>query len=193
PQRRAAPPETTPTAIHRCSPRKQAAVLDGTGRSWSASPLGGPRLRRALDGLADPRIGAAAADVPRQCLVDIGVPGRRYLREQRGRRHDLTGLTVAALHDLHIEPRLLDLLADRGGADCLDGGDRMAYGGADRHYAGSPGNAIQMHRAGAAERDAAAELGAVHPEHVAQDPEQGHVRWDVDLVRLAVDSQRPPG
>src|SRR5262249_55280433 len=45
-----------------------------------------------------------------------------------------------------------------------------------------------MHGAGATERDAAPELGAVHAEHVAQCPEERHVRRDVELVQLSIDS-----
>src|SRR3989441_9574939 len=48
-------------------------------------------LFRSLDGLADARIGSAAADVPGHRLVDVGVRGRGDLRQQRCRRHDLTG------------------------------------------------------------------------------------------------------
>src|SRR2546428_8792121 len=146
-----------------------------------------------LDGLADARISAAATNVPRHRLVDIGVSGRRDLRQQRGGGHDLAGLTVAALDDLEIEPGLLDLLAGRRSADGLDGGDRMSDRSAHRHHAGSPRHAVQVHGAGAAQCDAAAELGAVHPKQVAQGPEEGHVRVRVDLVRLAVDFQSDHG
>src|SRR3989449_11368568 len=53
-------------------------------------------LRRAMDGGADPLIGAAAADV-RHHGVDVGVRGVRVLRQQRGGGHDLARLAVAAL------------------------------------------------------------------------------------------------
>src|SRR5258708_6372728 len=85
------------------------------------------------------------------------------------------------------------VLAGGRGADRLDGGEGMADGGARRHPAGPPRDPIQVHGAGAAERDAAAELGAVHAEHVAQDPQQGHIRVRVDRLRLAVDSQSDHG
>ena len=49
------------------------------------------------------------------------------------------------------------------------------------------GHAIEMHRAGAAERHAAAELRAGHAQHVAQHPEQRRVAVDIDAVRAAVD------
>ena len=50
--------------------------------------------------------------------------------------------------------------AGRGGADSLDGGEGMADGGAHRHHARPHRDAIQVHGAGATERDAAAELRA---------------------------------
>src|SRR5262249_38769251 len=109
--------------------------------SMSALLSGGRRFAsRLLDGFADAEIGPAAADVPGQRLVDIGIGGRRDLRQQGGGGHDLAGLAVAALHDLEIEPRLLNPLAGGGGADSLDGRDRVPLRGAYRHHAGSPGH-----------------------------------------------------
>ncbi|MGY4485010.1 hypothetical protein ACVWWR_004201 [Bradyrhizobium sp. LM3.2] len=46
-----------------------------------------------------------------------------------------------------------------------------------------------MHGAGAALRDAAAELGAGHSEDVAQYPQQRHFRWRVERFRFAVDGE----
>ena len=51
------------------------------------------------------------------------------------------------------------------------------------------GVAVEVHGAGAALRDAAAELGAGEAEQVAQDPEQRHVGWRVDFALGAVDGQ----
>src|SRR2546421_167489 len=49
--------------------------------------------------------------------------------------------------------------------------------------------AVQVHGAGPALRDAAAELRALHVEHVAQNPQEGHLRLDVDVVLPAVDGE----
>src|ERR1700682_1538081 len=99
----APPRDASPTAIHRLWRHSQTGAPDGTCGPWSGSFLdglqGGRRLRRLLDGLADAWIGAAAADVPRHRLIDVGVRGSRYHREQRGGGHDLAGLAVAALYD----------------------------------------------------------------------------------------------
>src|SRR5262249_10999690 len=62
-----------------------------------------------------------------------------------------------------------------------------------RRHARSPWDAIEAHCAGAAQRDAAVELGAGHAEQVAQDPQQEHVGWRVHRVSLAVDCQCPTG
>ncbi len=50
------------------------------------------------------------------------------------------------------------------------------------------GLAVEVHRAGAAQRRAAAELGAGHAERVAQGPEDGGGGVGVDLPVLAVDA-----
>src|SRR3546814_5840591 len=47
-----------------------------------------------------------------------------------------------------------------------------------------------MHGASAAQRLAAAELGAGHAEHVAQHPQQRGVAVNIDLMGCAVDLQR---
>src|SRR5439155_2267764 len=101
-------------------------------RSMSASPLGcGRGLRSVLDGRADAGIRAAAANVARHARVDVPVGGMGLAREQCGSRHDLARLAVAALHDLEIEPGLLDPLATGGRAYAFDRGDVLAAHRAD--------------------------------------------------------------
>src|SRR5438132_164939 len=60
-------------------------------------------LRRAMDGGADPLVGAAAADV-RHRGVDVGVAGAAVLGEQRRGGHDLTRLAVAELGHVLRDP-----------------------------------------------------------------------------------------
>lgn len=96
-----------------CSEEERAT----TSGPWSALLPGHRRFAsRLLDSLSNAGIGAAAANVSLQCLVDVGVGGRWYLREQRSGGHDLAGLAVAALYDLQVEPGLLNQLAGGGGA-----------------------------------------------------------------------------
>src|SRR4029079_12083441 len=74
-----------------------------------------PSLRRApgvlaagrhVDGFTDALIGAAAADVGHRGInVAVGRPW--IFLQERGRRHDLAGLTVAALRHIDRRPSLL--------------------------------------------------------------------------------------
>src|SRR5580692_6614676 len=86
--------------------------------SWSASLSA--RLRGLLDRCANANIGPTAADVAGHCGVDVRIRWMWVAREQRRSRHDLARLTVTALNDLSIQPRLLDLGAGRRGTDGLD-------------------------------------------------------------------------
>src|SRR5262249_12144239 len=101
--------------------------------------------------------------------------------------HDLARLAVAALNDLAVEPGLLELGARRGRADGLDRCDLGTADAVDRGDAGTGGDAVHMHGAGAAQRHAAAELGAGHAEHVAHDPKERRVTVDIDAMGVAVD------
>src|SRR5258707_15614295 len=111
-------------------------------------------------------------------------------RKQSGSGHNLARLAVAALNDLLIEPGLLDLGARRCHADGLDRGDLGGADAVDRGDAGTRGDAVDMHRAGAAERHAAAVLRAGQAEHVAQYPQERGVTVDVDRPIDAVDLDR---
>jgi hypothetical protein len=123
---------------------------------------------------------AAAADIPRHRRVDVGVVGVGGGREQGGRRHDLSGLAIAALDHFQIEPGLLHLRADRRSANALDGGDGAVAHRADRQHAGAHRLAVDMHGTRSALGNAAAELGSGHAEHVTQHPKQRHVRGHVE-------------
>src|SRR2546426_7958492 len=66
-------------------------------------------LRRGVNGLAHLLERPAAADVgdPR---VDVGVGGLRLVLQERRHRHDHSGLAVAALGHVVVDPRLLHLV-----------------------------------------------------------------------------------
>src|SRR5437879_5235640 len=180
----------TPAAVRRRRWRSQSGTPDETRGPRSASlPDGRRRLSGMLDGRADAGVGPAAADVAGHRRVDVGVRGMRLVRQQRDGGHNLAGLAVAALHDLEIKPGLLDLPATRRAADGLDRSDVLTADPGDRRDAGADRLAGEVDRAGAAECGATAELRPGQADHVSQDPEQGHVRWRIDPVSLAVDSQ----
>ena len=58
-----------------------------------------------------------------------------------------------------VEPGLLHLVQDTAGRQAFDGGDLLAFGRADRQHAGADRLAVDVHRARAALRDAAAVRG----------------------------------
>jgi hypothetical protein len=93
------------------------------------------------------------------------------------------------LDDVDIDPGPLDLLAVRGFSDRFDRRDLLAGEIGDRQDAGAQCPAVDMHGAGAALRNAAAEFCPGQPDDVAQDPQQWHVVRDADFICLPVDSQ----
>src|SRR4029077_14969152 len=131
--------------------------------------------RGALDGLADADIGAAAADIACHRGVDVGIIRMWRCGQQSRRSPDLARLAIAALDNFEIEPRLLDLRSRRCGANAFDRGDGAVANRADREKTGADWFAVDMHRAGAALRNAATEFGAGHAEHIAQHPKKRHV------------------
>jgi hypothetical protein len=99
-------------------------------------------------------------------------------------------LAVAALNYFEIEPRLLNPSASRRFADRLDSCYIPPDGISHRSDAGAGGPAIEVHRASTAQRDTTAEFRSRQACNVAQNPQQRHIVRDVELVFLAVDSQR---
>src|SRR5580704_6222626 len=115
-----------------------------------------------LDGGGDALIAAAAADVAAHLAVDLVL--RRVLvgREQRGGLHDLAGLAIAALRDIEGAPRLLHrVVALR--IKAFDGGHRAAGDIVYSGDAGTGGLAVDMDRAGSAQRHAAAVFRSGEP------------------------------
>src|SRR2546422_11578735 len=86
----------------RPAPTTEAVWRNSRRVTWVWAPISG-LLRRAVDGGADPLVGAAAADV-RHRGVDIGVARAAVLGEQRCGGHDLAGLAVAALRHVLGDP-----------------------------------------------------------------------------------------
>src|SRR2546422_6822284 len=174
----------------RPAPTTEAGWRNSRRVTWVWAPIS-RLLRRAMDGGADPLVGAAAADV-RHGGVDVGVAGAPVLGEQRRGGHDLTRLAVAALGHVLGDPGSLHGVAptwrqpfDRGHA--LPGGRR------DGHHARSYGRAVEMHGAGPALRDATSELRAGETEVVAQHPQERRIGRDVHGLAFAVDGEDDRG
>src|SRR5258707_397212 len=98
----------------------------------------------SMDRGAKADIGGAAAKVAIHRRIDIGVRGSGVLLKQRGGRHDLTWLAVAALGDIEGGPGRLHLSAHGIGADALDRRDGLAAHRRNRRGAGPPWGAIDM-------------------------------------------------
>src|SRR3984893_13523981 len=84
-------------------------------------------LRRRLDRSPDPLIGTAPANIAGHARVDIGIAGVRIAGQQRGRRHDLARLAVAALNYFEIEPGLLNPFAGPSPMTKLINGSTAPY------------------------------------------------------------------
>lgn len=98
----------------------------------------------------DARITAAAADIGRHAVANIGVAGIRILLQERNRAHDLAGLAVAALDHVRIDPGELDALPDRKGVRGLDRHHLIGPDLFDRGLARKSRLAAHMDGAGAA-------------------------------------------
>jgi hypothetical protein len=149
-------------------------------------PLSDWRVTKMFDGCADPTVATAATDVSRHTCVDILVLGPRRAHEQRGRRHNLSALTVTALRYVQREPALLDSLADGRFADAFDGSDPQIDRGLQGQLARASRRTIRMYGARAALSDSATEFGARHVEDIAQYPQQRRIALGVHVVLNAI-------
>src|ERR1051326_8072588 len=138
-----------------------------------------------MNGPADPLVGAAAAEVLRHRLLDVGGGGAGLGLARRRRAHDVPRLAVAALRNLLGDPGLLHRVAPVGRKP-LDRRDGFPGDGVYRKLAGLLGDPVDVDGARATLPDAAPELGPGEMKGVAQDPEQRGVGWDVGGDLLAV-------
>ena len=132
----------------------------------------------------------ATTDIPRHDSVNICVAGIWIGHQESGSRHYLTGLAIAALDHVEIEPGLLQRPSLLRGVDRFYCRNSAVADATDRRDARSSRCAVDMHGAGAAYGNTAAEFGAGHAEHVAQHPEQRRIAVDIDRPVDAVDLDR---
>src|SRR5690606_27697878 len=85
-----------------------------------------PLLRHHGDSIVNAGVAGAAADVAGHRLVDLLGTGLGIASEQRAGVHKLTGLAIAALHDIVVHPRLLQCASDGTFSKGLDGRDLLA-------------------------------------------------------------------
>src|SRR5262249_33226367 len=149
-------------------------------------------VRRSVNRPADALIGAAAAEIAGERGVYLSIGGLWSRRQQCCGSHELARLAVAALWHVLSDPGMLQRVISVGG-EAFDRGYRLAHHCGDRCEAGASGDAIEMHRSGAAEASAAAKLGARQTKHIAQHPEQGRLRLHRDVARLPINSESKHG
>src|SRR5438477_2800993 len=156
----------------------------------SSLPCRGRRgLGRLEHGLEHARVGAAAAEVAGQAVLDL-LEGRvRILLEQRGRGDHEAGSAEAALQGVRLHEGGLHGAHLLRRAEALDGRDLVADGVRGQHQAGGHGLAVQEHRAAAAGAAVADLLGPGEVEVVAQRAQERDPRLHRHRPRRAVDAQ----
>src|SRR6185436_16013790 len=135
-------------------------------------------LSSGANGRVDALIAAAATEVSGHAGGDLLVGRRRFFRQQRRCLHDLAGLTVPALGHTDLAPGNLDGMLVLG-MQAFNGGDGLAGGFRHLHHARTLGRAVDMHRACAAQADAATKLGPGYGQLVAQVPQKRHRRISI--------------
>ncbi len=146
----------------------------------------GERRRSVLDRRADARIGSAPADEAGHRGVDLRLAGFAVGAQQSRRAHHLATLAIATLRHVVLDPRVLHSLADQVGGQAFDGRNVRAFDRCHRHDTRARRRAVHIDRAGAAQRRAAAVLGAGQLQVVTQDPQDRRGGIHVDRYGTAV-------
>src|SRR5512138_1851359 len=128
--------------------------MNGVSR-FHGSP---PCLGRPMNGLEDPGIASAAADVAIQPLDDIAVGWRGLLRQEFERAHDHARRARAALESILNQESFLNGMKLLAIGQALDRLDRLSIDIANWRNAGMGALAIDQHGARAATAFAAAVL-----------------------------------
>ena len=141
-----------------------------------------------MDGLADPLVGAATADVSTHKVVDVGVGGLWFFCKKRDCGHDLAGLAVATLGNIFLDPSHLHGMGAIGGKT-FNGGDLFSGHTRDRQHTRARRFSVDVHGAGTALHDAAPEFRPGHIEGVAKHPQERHILADVHRLSFSVESE----
>jgi hypothetical protein len=140
-----------------------------------------------LDGRANTLICPAPAYVAGHGVIDGGIVRMRITSQKGGRRHDLTGLAIAALHYFKIQPRVLNLFTSWGIPDRFDRRDCRVPDALDGSYARACRLTVEMDGTRTTQCHAASKLGSGQAEDVAQHPKQWGVTVNIDFVIHSVD------
>src|SRR5262245_60768104 len=138
----------------------------------------------------DVGIGAAAAEVAAHQLADFVAGPGLPLRDQAGRRADLSRRAIAALEGVVLDEGVLQGVQGAILGQPLDGRDMRAILHDGKRQAGIDAPAVDQDGASSALAMVAALLGTGQVEAVAQGVEQGRPGRDIDLSLDSVDDQR---
>jgi hypothetical protein len=144
-------------------------------------------LCRPLDGAANARVRAAAAEIALHRSIDLRVRWVRRGRQKHSSAHDLPRLAIAALWHIFSDPRLLyRVSAGRGQA--LNGDYALSRHGTERSLAGSDRLVFHVNRACTTQAHAATVLRPGQHQDIAQDPQKRHARVARDGALIAIHS-----
>src|SRR4051795_10692268 len=118
--------------------------------------------------------------------ADVRLARAGFALEQRLGAHHHAGDAVAALRGLRLDEGLLHRSRFFRRAEAFDRADLASLEDRDRRDAGEDRLAVGEHRAGAALAEAAAELGAVQAQILAQHVEERRRAVGLHLVHAAV-------
>src|SRR6266850_3360817 len=141
---------------------------------------------RALDGAHDCHVRAAATFESCERIAQLRVARLRVLLQRGGRRHHPAVDAIAALRHAFGDVSGLQRMRLLGRAETRDGRHLLVCGCRHRQHTGAHRLAVEMHGAGAALREPAAEVRVVQAEIVAQRIEQRHLGLRVHRNALAV-------
>src|SRR5438309_2709093 len=127
-----------------------------------------------MDGVFDPLVAAAPADIPGQGFADLVVRGFWIFRQQRGRLHDLADLAKAALRDIELAPGLLNRVIARR-MKTFDRCDLPINHVGNRRDAGAYRLLVDDHGAGTAKRLAAAVFRTRQSGFIPEKPEEREI------------------
>src|SRR5215468_7340213 len=172
-------------------PRRDTRFCFVTGPASTLSMCASHFGRSELDRPADADIGHASAEVAAHDGVDVLVARVAKILEQSCGLHDLSGLAIAALRRLRLDPGLLQWMLTMR-VEPLDRRDRRVRHRAERRNAGADRASVNVHSACAAHANAAAEFRALESDLIADDPQEGCVLGDFLIVTPLVPCGLPP-
>src|SRR5437773_8011126 len=185
---------STSTPINRRQPQqKHAESFAGSDTdpfqlcvliAWSAPLL--KLLRRALDGFTNPHIGSATTKVSTHGFLNIRLSRFRCGLQQRNGTHNLSALTIAALHYIVFDPGILHHAANAILSYAFDRNDWTVANQRHRDDARACCYAGNMHRTSAAGANPATVLRAGHLQIFTQYPEKRSRGIDVHLFALTI-------